>query len=134
MTIAGWVMFAFLSLAIIGGAFLLYMYLWENTKESIAALISIIIGIALILALFLGMRWYFNSTASGQRALVDERSNLNNGIERVINVYTADGNKIATYEGKIDIDMNDGGYVKFDFEGKRYIYYNCFIETIANIN
>lgn len=110
------------------------MYLWENTKESIAALISIIIGIALILALFLGMRWYFNSTASGQRALVDERSNLNNGIERVINVYTADGNKIATYEGKIDIDMNDGGYVKFDFEGKRYIYYNCFIETIANIN
>ena len=40
---------------------------------------------------------------------------------------------IATYTGKIDIDQNDGGYVKFDFERKRYIYYNCFVETIANI-
>ena len=134
MTIAGWLIFVLLSLVIIAGAFLLYICFEESTKKSTAALISIIISIALILALFLGMRWYFNNTASGQRALVDERSNLNNGIERVINVYTADGNKIATYEGKIDIDMNDGGYVKFDFEGKRYIYYNCFIETIANIN
>lgn len=34
---------------------------------------------------------------------------------------------------KIDIAQNDGGYVKFDFEGKRHIYYNCFVETIANI-
>lgn len=42
--------------------------------------------------------------------------------------------KLATYEGKIDIDTNDGGYVKFDFNGKRYIYYNCFVESIADID
>jgi len=53
--------------------------------------------------------------------------------ETPINVYTADGKLLATYEGKIDIDTNDGGYVKFDFNGKRYIYYNCFIETIAEL-
>lgn len=34
----------------------------------------------------------------------------------------------------IDIDTNDGGYVKFDFNGKRYIYYNCFVESIADID
>lgn len=42
--------------------------------------------------------------------------------------------ELATYEGKIDIDTNNGGYVKFDFNGKRYIYYNCFVESIADIN
>lgn len=33
-----------------------------------------------------------------------------------------------------DIATNDGGYVKFDFNGKRYIYYNCFVESIADID
>lgn len=54
-------------------------------------------------------------------------------MNRIINVYTANGDLIATYEGRINIDANDGWYVKFEFEGKRYIYYNCFIESIANI-
>lgn len=49
-------------------------------------------------------------------------------------VYTADGKELATYEGKIDIDTNNGGYVKFDFNGKRYMYYNCFVESIADID
>ena len=42
--------------------------------------------------------------------------------------------ELATYNGKIDIETNDGGYVKFDFNGKRYIYYNCFVESIADID
>ena len=58
----------------------------------------------------------------------------NGGMQRTITVYTADGKELATYEGKIDIDINDGGYVKFDFNGKRYIYYNCFVESIADID
>lgn len=32
------------------------------------------------------------------------------------------------------IKIIDGEYVKFDFDGKRYIYYNCFVESIADIN
>lgn len=42
--------------------------------------------------------------------------------------------RLATYEGKIDIETNDGGYVKFDYKGKRYMYYNCFVESIADID
>ena len=61
------------------------------------------------------------------------KSDFGNGLERTINVYTADGEIIASYSGKIDIETNDGGYVKFDLDGKRYIYYNCFVETIADI-
>ena len=46
---------------------------------------------------------------------------------------TVDKN-LSQYKGKIDIERNNGGYVIFDYEGRRYIYYNCFIESIANIN
>ena len=129
MTIEGWVMFALIA-SIIGafavGAFMAF--------DSVAAkIISVIVGVVLVFALLFGMFWYFNNTASGQRTLLDQKSNFNNGIERTVTVYTANGEVIAQYTGKIDIDTNNGGYVKFDFEGKRYIYYNCFIETIAEI-
>lgn len=68
--------------------------------------------------------------ASWDRATTDFKSEMSGGLERVINVYTADGELIATYEGKIDIEEGDSS-VKFDLNGKRYIYYNCFVETIA---
>ena len=92
----------------------------------------IIAGFISLIALG-GMLWYFNCTADGQRQIVDQRSNLSNGLDRVVTVYTADGDVIAQYEGQIDIEANDGGYIKFDFEGKRYMYYNCFVESIADI-
>lgn len=129
MTIAGWVLFALFAFII--GAFAVGAFM---EFDSVAAKsISVIVGVILIFALLFGMFWYFDNTASGQRALLDQKSDFNNGIERTVTVYTANGDVISQYTGKIDIDTNDGGYVKFDFEGKRYIYYNCFIETIAEI-
>ena len=72
--------------------------------------------------------------SSMQRACVDLKSDLSGGLDRVINIYTANGELLATYEGKIDLAATEGGYLKFDYEGKRYIYYNCFVESIANIS
>lgn len=126
MTIGGWILFGILAVLILGAG-LMFMIM-EDSK------IGLPISIVITILILIGLLWYYGNTASGQRALVDQKSELNNGIERVINVYTANGDMIASYEGKIDIDTNDGGYVKFDFQGKRYIYYNCFIETIANID
>lgn len=129
MTISGWVLFAigavFLILGAIGGAVLC---------ENIAVRITIpTLCVAATIGLLIGMLWYFGSTASGQRAMVDQKSDLGNGLERIVRVYTADGDIIAEFEGKIDIEGNDGGYVIFDYEGKRYTYYNCFVESIAEI-
>lgn len=101
--------------------------------SNIGKILTVLITVAIVVLLLVGMLWYFNSTASGQRMLIDERSELRQGIERVVTVYTADGKILAQYEGKIDFEQNDGGYVKFDFDGKRYVYYNCFVESIADI-
>ena len=129
MTIDGWVLFTLFALII--GAFAVGAFMMFDNVA--AKSISVIVGVILIFALLFGMFWYFDNTASGQRALLDQKSDFNNGIERTVTVYTANGKVIAQYVGKIDIDTNDGGYVKFDFDGKRYVYYNCFIETIAEI-
>ena len=88
----------------------------------------------LMAILILAMSIMCVSCASWDRAVVDMKSDIGGGLNRTINVYTADGELMATYSGKIDLEMTDGGYIKFDFEGKRYIYYNCFVESIADIN
>lgn len=129
MTIGGWVVFALLALCVVGGVVFI-MACWESTPGRV---LTVILGIAVIVAILLGMFWWFNNTASGQRALTDQKSEFANGLERVVRVYTANGDIIAEYEGIIDIEGNDGGYVLFDYQGKRYTYYNCFVESIAEI-
>ena len=123
MTIGTWVAFILLAMCIFA------LCLTVSDFHPAAFAISIILSTVLLL----GMRWYYTSTASGKRALTDEYSELNDGLERIVTVYTADGDIIAQYEGRIDIEGNDGGYVLFDFEGRRYTYYNCFVESIAII-
>lgn len=89
-----------------------------------------------IVALGMAVMLAFGTTgcASWNRMVTDVKSDFAGGMQRTIKVYTANGDLLAEYEGKIDIEANEGGYVKFDYDGKRYIYYNCFVESIAEIN
>ena len=129
MTIAGWVVFAVIAVCLILGA-----VCGAILCENIVARITIpIICVLVTISLLIGMLWYFGNTASGQRAMVDQKSDLGNGLDRIVRVYTANGDIIAEFEGKIDIEGNDGGYVLFDYDGKRYTYDNCFVESIAEI-
>lgn len=130
MTIAGWILFVLFAIIIATAGLALGIDIVESAAGRI---FTAIISLVLIIGLFCGIHWYFNNTASGQRALTDQKSELANGLNRTVTVYTADGNVIAQYKGIIDIEGNDGGYVLFDFEGKRYAYYNCFVESIADI-
>lgn len=76
----------------------------------------------------------FTGCASFNTAMNDLKSDMYGGFQRVIRVYTLSGDLIAEYEGKIYIvSDSDSGYIKFDFDGKRYIYYNCSVETIAEL-
>ena len=128
MTILGFILLGL----IVAMAFAIAFIISLDFSKSGKAISFIIAGFISFVAL-IGMLWYFNCTADGQRQIVDQRSNFSNGLDRVVTVYTADGDVIAQYEGQIDIEANDGGYIKFDFEGKRYMYYNCFVESIADI-
>ena len=129
MTIGGWILIVFGWLIVIGSAIGVIIF---NYDRWWVIVLTVVLAVAICFGIYALGRWYYTSTASGIRAMTDERSELRNGLERTINVYTANGDKIAEYHGKIDLEMGQD-YVKFDWEGKRYIYYNCFVETIAEL-
>lgn len=129
MPIAAWIVFIMTSIFIGLPAIAVAI----DSPNKVTGIIAIVVAVLLIIALLFGLLWYYHNTAKGQRAMIDQKSSLGKGLERTVTVYTANGEVIAQYTGMIDIETNDGGYIKFDFEGKRYIYYNCFVETIAEI-
>lgn len=73
---------------------------------------------------------FLMSCASCDREIKSCMSDMSGGLNRVVNVYSLDGDLIATYEGLIDIDNNQNGSVMFDLNGKRYVYYNAIVEVI----
>lgn len=127
MTIEGWICCIVLALLALGAGIALFVSSFESWRG-----IWLAAGIVVAILVFVFGFWYYGNTASGIRARTDERAELQNGLERIVTIYTADGNVLKQYEGKIDIEQ-DQGYVKFDWQGKRYIYYNCYVETIAEI-
>jgi len=69
-------------------------------------------------------------TAACEREMKSDYSNWSGGLERTVNIYSYDGDLIRTVEGKIDVEVSEGGKVLFDLDGKRYIYYGCMVEII----
>ena len=64
-------------------------------------------------------------------------SGFSASFENALGTISIAGKEYQVYLGKCEvntINMGYGGYVKFDFNGKRYIYYNCFVESIADID
>lgn len=137
MTIKGWAIFGILTACVIVFTAVAFLFVNENmarSKKRIFTILGVVlVAGSLIIGAFAGLHWYYTETAEGRRAVIDQQSNINNGLERTINILNADGEVIRTYTGVIDIEGNDGGYVVFDYNGIRYTYYNCYLESIADI-
>ena len=122
-TLGDWVgiVLSFICAAIIGGFISAY---FEAGKKGIAiALIVSVIFAGLVAG---GLALYNTHTESGKRALKSWESEISGGMNRVVHVYDMEGEEIATYKGKFDIQENaqDGIVkVKFDVDGERHIIY-----------
>lgn len=137
ITIKGWAIFGIVTACVIVFTAVAFLFVNENMARSkkriFTSLGVVLVAGSLIIGAFAGLHWYYTETAEGRRAVIDQQSNINNGLERTINILNADGEVIRTYTGVIDIEGNDGGYVVFDYNGRRYTYYNCYLESIADI-
>ena len=71
--------------------------------------------------------------SSCERMEKDFKSDFGGGLDRIVTVYNADGEVLKTYEGKIDLETTEGGIVKFDLNGQRIMYYNCYVEVIEKV-
>lgn len=126
MTIGAWVivgLIAFTGLCITA-SFLWYAIEICRSGERAGSFICAVVTIIVTVAICAGVIWYQVNSASGQRALKNQESNLNGGINRTVSVYDVNGNLIQQYTGKFDIDTDKNSYILFDDEnGNRHIIY-----------
>ena len=79
-------------------------------------IIGLILSIICLIGVWVGLVWYYNSTAAGQRAMKTQKSEFGDGIPREITVYDMQGDVLEHYEGKFDIDFSS------DQSGERIVF------------
>ena len=98
--------------------------------ETSTGIIALLVSVLVLLACLFGFKWYYGSTASGARALKDQESNFNKGLNREITITAEDGREIYHYKGKCDIETQDR-YILFEGEdGLRRTIYWGITDTI----
>lgn len=123
-------MFTFSDWIIIGIASLLLIIFGVITISDMystsSKVIGVIIEIVVIASMIIGCGVYNTHTESGKRHLKSWESETSGGINRTVTVFDIEGDELAKYTGKFDIEeSSQEGVVKikFDCEGKRHIIY-----------
>lgn len=119
MTVSGWI--TFMAIAVFVAA--ISILLGATIGEYKGAIVGAVVAVVLIILLLSGMRWYYNNTAQGQRAVKTQESNFKNGLQRTVKVFDVNGNIIYQYDGKIDIEYDECRILFDDEKGKRHVIY-----------
>lgn len=118
---------ALLAILAVVGLFVSFMCFTDEPKVGIIVLLIVLLVWG---GAFFALKWYYGSTASGARALKDQQSNLNQGLNREITITAEDGREIYHYKGKCDIETQDR-YILFEGEdGLRRTIYWGITDTI----
>lgn len=126
--IFAWIGIIFFALAGIGGAVLCIVGAETNVGKIGGSVGSVVVCFAIAGLIF----WWLYSTESGSRAKKTFESETKGGLYRVVKVYDMEGEQIAEYSGKFDVqEHNDSGItkIKFDCDGKRHVIY-CSTGTV----
>ena len=94
----------------------------KKDKKSISIGVTLA-GLLIIIGSWAIGIWYYQGTEAGKRALKTQESNFNGGIKRRVTVYDVEGDMIAEYEGKFDIEYDDDRILFDDEQGLRHIIY-----------
>jgi len=119
MTIGGW--FGFVCIVIV--TVLLGGFCALISETTTGRTLCLTVSAVLIVIVLGAMLFYYNATASGKRAFKSQKSELENGIERVVTVYDMEGDVIKVYDGKFDITYDNDRILFDDEQGKRHVIY-----------
>jgi len=126
--ILSWVLIIIVGLLGIGGAVSAIVFCETMGGKVGIAIASIVVAFGLCGLTF----WHLYYTESGKRAQKTFHSEVGGGLYRVVKVYDMQGEQIAEYKGKFDLEehQTDGvTKIKFDSGGKRHIIY-CSTGTV----
>ena len=122
MTVGGIILCILGTIVVIVIAGLIAYSLMDNDYK-IGALGVVAVGMAIIAGIWVFGNWWYTGTEEGKRALKTQDSNFNGGITREVMVYDMDGDLLAEYRGKFDIEYSDERIMFDDENGQRHIIY-----------
>ena len=130
MTVGAWILFGFISLVIILFSCAI-VFCCDLEKGGMVA--TFVIAAVLVIATYVGIHWYMFNTASGQRAQKTQESNFGGGLNRIVTVYSYNGDAIKSWEGQFDVTENEQE-TWFDIDGRRVIIQGGIIinEEVSN--
>lgn len=126
--ILSWVLIIIVGFLGIGGAVCSIVFCETTCGKVGIAIASIVVAFGICGLTF----WHLYYTESGKRAQKTFHSEIEGGLYRVVKVYDMQGEQIAEYKGKFDVEeqQTDGvTKIKFDSGGKRHIIY-CSTGTV----
>lgn len=121
-TFSDWILIGIASLLLISFGVIIIADMYSTSSK----VIGVIIEIVVISSMIIGCGIYNTHTESGKRHLKSWESETSGGINRTVTVFDIEGDELAKYTGKFDIEeSSQEGVVKikFDCEGKRHIIY-----------
>ena len=120
MTIGSMIFLSIGVIILLGG---IGLAIWGFVEQDIGISIGVLILALVLGAILIISPIVYMNTEAGARALKDQQSNFNEGIERVVKVYDVNGELIEQYEGRFDVETTPN-YVLFDDENnKRHMIY-----------
>ena len=121
-TLADWIIFIVLFIC----AVCAFVGVQAAEAELKTKVIVLLMELVLMIAVVGGCAIYNTRTESGKRHIKSWESETSGGIDRTITVYDIEGEEVAKYSGRFDIEeSSQEGVVKikFDCDGKRHIIY-----------
>lgn len=124
MTIGMWLIVLFIALC--GGGFCAFAIASAVKDESASAgVLAFISGFATI-SICAAIIWWASTSESGKRALKEQQSDLNGGLERTVTLYSYNGDEIKSWSGKFDVSSSETE-TYFDIDGKRVIIHGGIV-------
>lgn len=121
-TLVDWIIFIVLFIC----AVCAFVYVQAAEAELKTKVIVLLMELVLMIAVVGGCAIYNTRTETGKRHIKSWESETSGGIDRTITVYDIEGEEVAKYSGRFDIEeSSQEGVVKikFDCDGKRHIIY-----------
>ena len=133
MTIGAIIVNSVLTIFILGLGIVLACYFYDTNNAG--TVLSVFIAVLLCFAIWGVSVWYYGNTEEGKRAIKTQESNFGGGITREVKVYDVEGDIIATYKGRFDIEYDNDRILFDDENGNRHIIYyptgNVIVDEVA---
>lgn len=121
-TLLDWILFGIVFVCMVS----VTIFMIAEKTETKYKIIVLVIEVILLVAMVGGCAAYHTKTESGKRSLKTWQSETTGGIDRTVTVYDINGEEVAKYTGRFDVEeSSQEGVVKikFDCDGKRHIIY-----------